>query len=116
MRLGAGPSSATLVNLHTVRRVALSQANIWSSTDTGRDGYIIAEAVATALRFRADNAMGVRFDPNTPSEIWSARINNRVSEFTALFRLAAQCSPSSLAFLFDNACRRLRSRGELSPK
>jgi hypothetical protein len=30
MRLGAGPSSATLVNLHIVRRVALSQANIWS--------------------------------------------------------------------------------------
>ena len=32
MRLGAGPSSATLVNLHIVRRVALSQANIWSSS------------------------------------------------------------------------------------
>jgi hypothetical protein len=31
VRLGAGPSSATLVNLHIVRRVALSQANIWSS-------------------------------------------------------------------------------------
>jgi hypothetical protein len=31
MRLGAGPSSATLVNLHIVRRVALSQANIWSN-------------------------------------------------------------------------------------
>jgi hypothetical protein len=30
VRLGAGPSSATLVNLHIVRRVALSQANIWS--------------------------------------------------------------------------------------
>jgi hypothetical protein len=32
MRLGAAPSSATLVNLHIVRRVALSQANIWSSS------------------------------------------------------------------------------------
>jgi hypothetical protein len=31
VRLGAGPSSATLVNLHIVRRVALSQVNIWSS-------------------------------------------------------------------------------------
>jgi hypothetical protein len=31
VRLGADPSSATLVNLHIVRRVALSQANIWSS-------------------------------------------------------------------------------------
>ena len=30
LRLGAGPSSATLVNLDIVRRVALSQANIWS--------------------------------------------------------------------------------------
>jgi hypothetical protein len=28
--LGAGRPSATLVNLHIVRRVALSQANIWS--------------------------------------------------------------------------------------
>jgi hypothetical protein len=34
VRLGAGPSSATLVNLHIVRRVALSQANIWSSRPT----------------------------------------------------------------------------------
>jgi hypothetical protein len=34
VRLGAGPSSATLVNLHIVRRVALSQANIWSRKDT----------------------------------------------------------------------------------
>ena len=32
MGLGAGPSSATLVNLHVVRRVALSQANVQSST------------------------------------------------------------------------------------
>src|ERR1700722_9442520 len=36
VRLGAGPSSATLVNLHIVRRVALSQANIWSRS--GRKG------------------------------------------------------------------------------
>jgi hypothetical protein len=31
MRLGTGHPGATLVSLHTVRRVALSQANIWSS-------------------------------------------------------------------------------------
>jgi hypothetical protein len=31
MRLGAGQPGATLVSLHTVRRVAPSQANIWSS-------------------------------------------------------------------------------------
>jgi hypothetical protein len=37
MRLGAGPSSATLVNLHLVRRVALSQANIWSSEQPSRN-------------------------------------------------------------------------------
>src|SRR3984957_7843892 len=30
VRLGAGPTNATLVNLHILRRVALSQANIWS--------------------------------------------------------------------------------------
>ena len=31
MRLGTGHSGATLVSLHTVKRVPLSQANIWSS-------------------------------------------------------------------------------------
>jgi hypothetical protein len=31
MRLGTGHPGATLVSPHTVRRVALSQANIWSS-------------------------------------------------------------------------------------
>jgi hypothetical protein len=39
VRLGAGPSSATLVNLHIVRRVALSQANIWSSQAMSHGGF-----------------------------------------------------------------------------
>jgi hypothetical protein len=45
VRLGAGPSSATLVNLHIVRRVALSQANIWSSQPTPLKGGDRARAV-----------------------------------------------------------------------
>jgi hypothetical protein len=42
MRLGAGRSSATLVNLHIVRRVALSQANIWSRSVLVGDPFSLA--------------------------------------------------------------------------
>ena len=55
MRLGAGPSSATLVNLHIVRRVALSQANIWSRNVQPRD------ISSSTRRSRRDTLGGVDY-------------------------------------------------------
>ena len=64
MRLGTGHPGATLVSLHTVRRVALSQANIWSS---GLLEVVLASlAMRPISRLRFDALAGV---PETPALI-----------------------------------------------
>lgn len=74
---------------------------ILAGNTTGRDGYIIRQAIATALAFRASNAMTIKRQ-NAARAMSGAE--NRWREFGALFELASQCDPSALGLEFDEAC------------
>jgi hypothetical protein len=74
---------------------------ILAGNTTGRDSHIIVQAIATALAFRASNAMTIKRQ-NAARAMSGA--NNRWTEFGALFKLASQCDPSALALYFDQAC------------
>lgn len=68
-----------------------------------RDDLILTQAVATALAFRAVNALNVRRDYSNPEHA-VAGLTNRNREFSALFELAGQCNAPLLALYFDQAC------------
>jgi hypothetical protein len=78
---------------------------------TGRDWLILSQAVATALAFRAANAMSVRRDFSDPEHA-VAGLTNRNQEFSALFELAGRCNAPLLALYFDQACGNLAAAGE----
>jgi hypothetical protein len=78
---------------------------------TGRDWLILTQAVATALAFRAMNAMRVRRDFSNPDHA-VAGLNNRMQEFSALFELAMQCNAPLLGLYFDQACGNLAAAAE----
>jgi hypothetical protein len=80
---------------------------------TSRDGLILTQAVATALAFRAVNAMSVRRDYSNPEHALSS-LNNRNQEFSALFELARHCDAPLLGLYFDQACGGLSAAGEQS--
>jgi hypothetical protein len=73
---------------------------------TGRDWLILTQAVATALAFRAMNAMRVSRDYSNPEHAL-AGLNNRNQEFSALFELVGQCNAPLLSLYFDQACGNL---------
>jgi hypothetical protein len=72
---------------------------------TGRDGFIMAEALATALAFRAFTAMTTKTPNDTDAMV--ASINSREREFASLFTLVRHVNPELLAMLFTQACRRI---------
>ncbi len=80
---------------------------------TGRDGLILTQAIATALAFRAVNAMSVRRDYSNPEHALVG-LNRRNEEFSALFELAGQCDAPLLGLYFDQACGGLSAAGEQS--
>ena len=75
---------------------------------TGRDGFIMAEALATALAFRAFTAMTTKTPNDTDAMV--ASINNREREFASLFTLVRNVNPELLAMLFTQRAGELPIR------
>jgi hypothetical protein len=108
VRLGAGPSSATLVNLHIVRQVALSQANIWSSR---------AVACSAILTPRSSSPKKARILMASPSEAQNAiaiqsQGFERTANITCPFRRRHPRTECDSAFYVASAhCARVSAAG-----
>jgi hypothetical protein len=92
-------------NIEDMRRIL-------DRVSTGRDSYIIAQAIATALAFRALNANSLPFDFESDSERAIARLDGRMQDFRTLFEAAKHCNAGLLAFHFAQALANLRSHAE----
>ena len=82
---------------------------ILNGETSGRDEYVLIEALSTVLAFRAATAMSATVCPDS-SEARAASVvgmSNRMNEFTALFESLAHYSPSTVAYCFEHACNRL---------
>jgi hypothetical protein len=88
---------------------------ILDGRSTGRDGYIIARAIATALAFRAiaNNARPLDFDANPDRAM--ARFADRVRDFRALFEAAKRCDATAVATCFAQAIESLSGHDEARP-
>jgi hypothetical protein len=87
---------------------------ILSGESSGGDGFIIAQAIATAIAFRALGANGSPLDFSDPERA-TARLNDRMQEFrsrmqefSTLFEAAARCDAWTLAIHFAPALENLR--------
>jgi hypothetical protein len=94
-------------NIAAIRRIL-------SGESTGGDGFIIAQAIATALAFRALSANRLQLDFSDPERA-TGRLNDRMQEFRdqarefgTLFEAAALCDPWALATHFASALENLR--------
>ena len=65
---------------------------------SGRDGYITAKAVATALAYRAAHAVARPI--NWESDIAEVAVNNRIREFASLFKATAGLDYTVLGLTF----------------
>jgi hypothetical protein len=72
---------------------------------TGRDEWVVTQAVATALAFRAISASRL--------PVASANLNNRIQEFRALFEAAARCNAWALGASFTTALDKLGATYEI---
>jgi hypothetical protein len=79
--------------------------DLLAGVTTERDGFVVAEAVATALAFRAFTATTTKTTDD--ADAMTAASASRELEFAALFMLARHVSLTRLAFLFEQACRRI---------
>jgi hypothetical protein len=94
-------------NIADIRRVLRGES-------TGGDGFIIAQAIAAALAFRALSPNRLPLDFSDPERA-TARLNdrmqefrNRTQEFRTLFEAAARCDAWTLAIHFAPALENLR--------
>ena len=97
MRKGLRPES----NIREMRQLL-------AGGTSGRDDWVVTEAVATALAHRALDSLSLKRDFSSPEarEAYSVGFQNRRSEFRDLFELARRCEPSTLALHFEQACLR----------
>ncbi len=79
---------------------------ILAGDNTGRDGLIITQAVATALAYRTQHAMAHALAAN------EAGINNRLQELRSRFQLVQCCDAWLFAISYNEACDRIARAGE----
>jgi anthranilate phosphoribosyltransferase len=76
-------------NIEDIRKILAGE-------ETGRGPLIIAQAIATALAFRTQQALTVVAD--------GIGHVNRMNEFSALFGLVQRCDVTTLTMYFVGAC------------
>jgi hypothetical protein len=89
---------------------------ILNGEDSGRDGQIIVQAVATALAWRSQQAItdviGAGLSATAPEDrqrVYTAfaRLDNRMQEFSALFKLVQLCDARTFAVYYNETCDRM---------
>jgi hypothetical protein len=79
---------------------------IVAGNSSGRDDYIVQEAVALALAWRTRDAIARPLNPEDP-DAFAARYNDRRAEFGSLFAALSMFEPNSVAVLYVEACNRI---------
>jgi hypothetical protein len=76
---------------------------VLAGRSSGRDGYIITEALATALAYRTSIIVDEPVEPPVCAEAFTHRLH----EFCDLFTVVARIDPWTFAVCFSQACDRM---------